>query len=374
MQSTAQGFLVYQLTNSPAYLGYVGLAAGIPTWLFSLYGGVISDRVSRRNMMIVTQAVMMLLAFILAGLTFAGIVQPWEIVVLSFLNGVANAFDAPARQAIVAELVSREDMGNAISLNATMFNLGITIGPTIAGLAYAILGPGWCFAINGISFLAVIAALAMMDIKPLPPRLHQASQSHELREGLNYVIATPTIGLLILIVMVITVFGISFATLLPAWSVVILHGDSATNGFLQSARGLGSLLGALLIASTSRFHFRGKALSVGTLLYPALVLLWAFIGSLPLSLLVLVGTGVSMMLVTNIANILVQSQVPDHLRGRVMSIYSLGFFGMFPLGAILYGAVAEWLGEQPTVIIFASITLVFSILLYFLAPRLRELN
>jgi MFS family permease len=374
MQSTAQGFLVYQLTNSPAYLGYVGFASGIPMWLFSLYGGVISDRVSRRNLMIVTQTVMMVLAFVLGGLTFAGIVMPWEIVLLSFLNGIANAFDAPARQAIVAELVSREDMGNAIALNATMFNLGITIGPAIAGLAYAALGPAWCFTINGISFLAVIVALAMMDIKPAPDRIRQGSRSQELREGLRYVIATPAIGLLILTITVVTVFGVSFATLLPAWAVQILHGDSATNGFLQSARGLGSLLGALIIASMARTTMRGKVLTIGTLVYPALILLWAFTSWLPLSLLILVGTGVAMMFVTNIANILVQSQVPDQLRGRVMGIYSLGFFGMLPIGSMIYGAAAEWVGEQTTVIACASVALVFGILLFIFAPSLRKME
>ena len=171
MQVTAQGFLVFQLTHSPAYLGYVGFASGVPIWLFSLFGGVVG-RVSRRNMLLITQTTMMILAFILAALTFLGLVQPWQIVVLAFALGVANAFDAPARQAFVVELVAREDLGNAIALNSTMVNLGTAIGPALAGVTYALFGPGWCFTINGISFLAVIIALLLMRLQPQQRRLY----------------------------------------------------------------------------------------------------------------------------------------------------------------------------------------------------------
>ena len=156
MQTTAQGYLVFQLTQSPAYLGYVGFAAGVPAWLFTLYGGVIADRMSRRTLMLITQTAMMILAFVLAGLVFAGLVQPWQIVTLAFLLGVANAFDGPARLAFVVELVDREDLTNAIALNATMFNLATATGPAMAGLAYALVGPAWCFMLNGLSFIAAI--------------------------------------------------------------------------------------------------------------------------------------------------------------------------------------------------------------------------
>jgi MFS family permease len=152
MQSTAQGYLVFELTRSPAYLGYVGFAAGVPSWLFMLYGGVVADRMSRRNLLLITQTVMMILAFGLAGLTFSGLIQPWHLILLAFGLGVANAFDAPARQAFVLEMVSREDLTNAIALNSTMFNLATVIGPAVAGVAYAILGPAWCFTLNGLSF------------------------------------------------------------------------------------------------------------------------------------------------------------------------------------------------------------------------------
>jgi len=168
MQATAQGFLVFELTRSSVYLGYVGFASGVPAWLFTLYGGFIADRIQRRNLLIMTQTSMMILAFILAGLTFLGIVQPWHIIALSFLLGVTNAFDAPARQAFVLEMVPREDLTNAVALNATMFNTGTAFGPAIAGITYAMFGPAWCFIINGVSFIAIIAALAMMKLIPHP--------------------------------------------------------------------------------------------------------------------------------------------------------------------------------------------------------------
>src|SRR5689334_14876397 len=193
MQATAQGYLVFQLTQSPAYLGYVGFAAGVPAWVFTLYGGVIADRMSRRTLMLITQTAMMLLAFVLAGLVFAGVAQPWQIIALAFLLGVANAFDGPARLAFVVELVEREDLTNAIALNATMFNLASATGPAMAGLAYALVGPGWCFMLNGLSFLAVIWALLRMRLEPRPPKARRGSTWADLGEGLRYILGERTI-------------------------------------------------------------------------------------------------------------------------------------------------------------------------------------
>ena len=186
MQSTAQGFLIFQLTDSPAYLGLVEFVSDIPSWVFMLYGGVIADRMPRRTLLVITQTAMLVLAFILAALTFAGLVQPWQIVLLAFLLGVAHAFDTPARQAFVLEMIEREDLGNAIALNATMFQSAVVVGPAVAGITYALLGPAWCFTINGISFIAVIVALLKMRLPPMVPRTHMtptdawvAQQLHE---------------------------------------------------------------------------------------------------------------------------------------------------------------------------------------------------
>jgi MFS family permease len=374
MQTTAQGFLVFQLTRSPAYLGYVGFAAGVPALLLTLYGGVLSDRVSRRTLLVITQTSMMILAFILAALTFARLVQPWHIVLLAFLLGVANAFDAPSRQAFVLEMVEREDLANAIALNSTMFNSATAVGPAVAGITYAALGPAWCFTLNGLSFIAVIAALLAMRLKPLAPRARATSALADLKEGLRYVAGHVVIRTLVLVVAMTAVFGMGFATLLPAWSVNILHGNSATLGFLQSARGVGSLAAALMIASLGRFRFKGRLFTLGSLVFPLFLLLFTAVRWLPLSLLVLAGMGWGLMIVFNMANALVQTHVSDELRGRVMGIYTIGFFGMMPVSALLAGGLAEVIGEPLTVALGALATLLFAGWLWLRVPQLRSLE
>jgi MFS family permease len=374
MQTTAQGFLVYEITRSPAYLGYVGFAAGIPTWLFMAYGGVFADRASRRRVLIATQSAMMVLAFVLAALTFLHLIQPWHIIVLAFLLGLANAFDAPARHAFVPDMVPREDLTNAIALNSTIFNSAIAIGPAVAGLTYALVGPAWCFTINGLSFLAVIAALMMMNVTDVKRDTGRHSAWEELKEGFGYVLGHPMIRTLILIVLVTGLFGSSFAVLIPAWAVDILHGNATTNGWLQSARGVGALLGALLIASLGRFTFRGRLLTLGTLSFPAILLLFALVHWLPLSLLTLLASGGALVFTFNIANALVQTLVKDELRGRVMGIYSLVFFGFLPVGALWIGLAAEKLGEPAAIIINSAVLLMFSALVALLVPRLRRLE
>ena len=374
MQFTAQGFLVFELTRSPAFLGYVAFAYGAPVWLFMLFGGVVSDRVVRRTIVLITQSTMMILAFILAGLTFLGHIQPWYIVLLAFGAGAANAFEVPARQAFVIELVAREDLSNAIALNSTMFNLATAVGPAVAGVAYATLGPAWCFMINGVSFIPVIAALLMMRLEPQPPRVHTGSAVDAFKTGAKYVWSHPTMRILIALVMVTTVSGMSFATLFPAWAVKILGGDAATNGFLQSARGAGSLVGALMIASSARVKIKGKLLMIGLLVFPVILLAWSATRWLPLSLILLGGVGWATIVVFNISNILVQMHVPDELRGRVMSIYMLSFFGMFPLGALLEGAVAQAIGEPITVALGALGALGFACWLWVRVPWLKTLE
>jgi MFS family permease len=373
MQTTAQGFLVFELTHSAIYLGYVGFATGVPSLLFMLFGGVVSDRAPRRSLLILTQTSMMALAFALAGLTFAGAVQPWMIVALAFGLGIANAFDAPARQAFVVEMVPREDLSNAIALNSTMFNLATVVGPAIGGLTYALLGPAWCFAVNGASFLAVIAALSRMQLTPAAPSV-RSSPLTDLREGLRYVASSATVLTLILVSGVTSLVGLAYSTLIPAWSVDQLGGGATTNGWLQSARGLGSLIGALMIASLGPFRSKGKLLTLGTLAFPALVVVFSFVRSLPLSVLVLVGVGWGYMVLFNMMNSLIQHEVPDGLRGRVMAFYSLSFNGLLPFGALLAGAAAGLLGEPQTVLLSGALLLAFGVALYLAAPRLRQLE
>lgn len=373
MQTTAQGFLIFQLTHSTAYLGYVGFAAGIPSWIFMLYGGVIADRMSRRNLLMITQTAMMILAFVQAGLTFLNIIQPWQIIVLAFLLGIANAFDAPARQAFVLELVDRRALTNAIALNSGMFNAATVVGPAVAGLTYAAFGAAWCFTINGLSFIAVIVALALMHIQQVARAPRTGRAIDQLKEGLRYTMSHSVIRTLIAVIGVGALFGSAYATLLPAWAVDVLGGNAMTNGLLQSARGVGSLVGALMIASMGVFIRRGRLLTIGTFVYPLLLIVFAFVQWLPLSLVVLAGVGWGAMVVFNMANTLVQTQVTDVLRGRVMGVYTLTFFGGMPLGALWAGALANYIGAPQTIVISGLISLAFALVFWVFTPRLRAL-
>ncbi len=374
MQNTAQGFLVFQLTDSPAFLGYVAFAAGLPTWFFTLYGGVIADRIPRRRLIIITQVGMMVLAFIQAALVFTGVVQPWHILVLAFFLGIANAFDAPARQSFVVEMVDHEDLTNAIALNSTMFNLATVVGPAVAGLTYAWLGPAWCFTINGISFIAVIISLALMK---LPKRQIEPAAGRVfalLKEGLQYTRRSADIMGILFLVGSVSVFASGMMTLIPAWAVHVLGGDATTNGLLLSARGFGSMSAGLFIAWLSRFHVRGKALSIGSLILPVLMVLFALTTNQTLSLIFLACTGFGFMLVVNNANAALQTSLPDQLRGRVMSIFILVFFGSQPLGSLFAGQLAEMTGEPVSVLVFSGLLLISALIVWIKLPRLRAMS
>lgn len=372
MQTTAQGFLIYELTRSPAYLGYASFASGAATWLFMLYGGVVADRVPRRTVLLCTQSYMMLLALVLAVLTALAVVQPWHILVLAFLLGVGNAFDAPARQAFVLEMVGREDLTNAIALNATMFNTAMAVGPAASGLVYAWLGPTVCFFVNGLSFLAVIAALLAMRLEDRPPPVRQPAL-RALSQGLRYALREPSIRALVGLAAALTLFGFSYVTLFPAWAVAVLGGNATTNGWLQSARGVGALAAALLIASLGRFDFRGRLLTVGSLAFPVVLLVFAFFRPIPLALAGAAGVGFASLMTLNLTNSLLQTTTSDELRGRVMSLYTLTLFGLMPIGALLTGLVAEHFSEPSAVAAAALATLACTASIAVLAPRLRRL-
>ncbi len=373
MQTTAQGYLVYEITQSPVFLGYVGFASGIATWFFTLWGGVIADRVPRRSLLVVTQSAAMLLAFVLAGLTFAHVVRPWHIIGLAFCLGVVNAFDAPARQSFVLEMVDRKDLTNAIALNATMFNAATATGPAFSGIFYAAVGPGWCFMINGVSFIAIIAALLLMRLAPRPVARAHDSFVAGMGEGFRAVAGNRLILAIMALAAGMSVFGMSSSTLMPAWAVHVLGGDARTNGLLQSARGLGSLAAAFGMASIGRFEFRGKLLTAGTFAFPIMLLGFSFTRHMGISLIVLAGVGAANITVMNLCNSLVQTLVSDDVRGRVMGIYTLAFFGSMPIGALLAGAVAEKAGAPFTMFAGAVLTLACAAAVALLVPRLRRL-
>jgi len=375
MQNAAQGYLIYKLTNSTAYLGYVSALAGLPSWVFTLFAGVMADRLPRRKVLIIVQSSMMVFAFILAALVFTDLVQPWHILVLAFFLGICNAFDAPIRQSFVLELVEdRNDLTNAISLNATMFTSAVVVGPAIGGLVYDWAGPEWCFTINGISFLAVIAALMMMNLPAFVSKSVERDIWKELKAGVSYTVNHPKIRMLIINLGITGMLLFGLITLIPAWAVNILGGDARTNGLLLSARGLGSLVAALMLASLGRYSNRGRLLTLAGFVMPVLMFIFAWVRWLPLSMTIMVGIGWAFIAVANNSNALVQSLAKDELRGRVMGVYTLVFFGASPIGSFVAGTLAASIGEPTTVIFAAILLLIYAGLVYWLTPGFRRLQ
>ena len=375
MQQVAQGWLVYQLTGSPFYLGLVGFFGAIPMWFFSLTAGALIDRFSRRHVLLVTQSVAMLLAFILSALVFAGVVQPWHILLLAFLLGINNAFDGTARQTFVKDMVGKPDMMNAIALNSAIFNMSRIIGPALAGITLALVGPAWCFLLNGLSYLAVIYGIFLMQMPNVVAALPRRSIVADIREGIQYIRRSPTITTIMLVVAVSAIFAVPYTTLLPAYASDVMHVDAQGFGFLSTATGVGALCGALMMASLSHVRRKGILLTIGNLMYPAALVLLSLSRSYPLSLLILAVAGWSFMTQQATANTLVQMQVPDELRGRVMSVYMLaGFSGMQPIGAMQAGTIAEQFGVPAGIGVGATIALLSGLFFLWRVPRLRQME
>jgi predicted MFS family arabinose efflux permease len=269
-------------------------------------------------------------------------------------------------------MVDREDLTNAIALNATMFHMATAIGPAVAGITYALFGPGWCFTINGISFIAVIVALKMMKLKPHVRPPTTGSVFSEFKEGILYVVRNDVVRVVIGIIAVNSMFTLSLNTLVPAWSVSVLGGDATTNGFLYSARGVGSLIGALTIATLGRISYRGKLVTLGSFVTPLLLMIFAAFRWLPASLLILAGVGVGTIMVMNLANALVQTSTPENLRGRVMGAYTWIFFGFMPVGSLWTGEVAARVGLSEAVLINGSLALLAAVIVWVFFPHLRK--
>ncbi len=382
MQSTAQQYLVYDLTNSTVLLGVVSFCAGIPIFLFTLFGGVIADRFSRRTLMLITQTAMMVLAFVLAALVFLKIVQYWHILILSTLLGVANAIDAPIRQSFVIELVDdRKDMINAISLNSTMFNLAVVMGPAVSGIVYFLVGPAWCFTINGFSFIAVIIALLLMRIPTTKKVKSQGSVFHDIGDGIRFVASKPAIMWLIISLGVVSMIGFGFVAQAPAWAKGVLGGDERTNGWMLTMRGIGSLLGALVIATWGHRKVLGKLWATGSALLPGAMILFACVpwmgfahpGMLVATFALLAAMGAGLMLMNNSSNAMVQEATPDEYRGRVMGIYTLIFMGGMPIGSLIIGSVAAGIGLPGTILAGAIILTLYLIVLWIFKPEIRKL-
>lgn len=371
MQNIAQAWLVYRLTGSSLLLGTVGFASQIPVFLIAPIGGMVADRYNRQRVVIATQVSSMLLAFVLSALTLTHRVQVWQILVLAALLGVVNAFDIPARQSFLVDMVGREDLMNAIALNSSMFNGARIVGPAIAGVLVASIGEGWCFFANGVSYIAVIIGLFMIAVDKPAGLATEGSALQHIVEGFRFVKRTGPIRTLLLLLGLVSLVGMPYTVLMPVFADRILHGGARGLGILMGATGVGALLGALTLASRSGLSGLGRWIAFSCGGFGFFLILFSFSRYFWLSAAILIPVGFCMMLDMSASNTLIQAMVPDHLRGRVMAVYSMMFMGMAPFGALLGGAVADRMGAPIAVSMGAVACVGGAILFGMRLPNLR---
>jgi MFS family permease len=371
MQSVAQSWLVYRLTGSSLLLGSTGFASQIPVFLVAPVGGIVADRFNRHRVVIITQISSMILAFILAALTLTRKVHVWHIFVLAALLGVVNAFDIPARQSFLVDMVGKEDLMNAIALNSSMFNGARIVGPAVAGILVASIGEGWCFFANAVSYIAVIIGLLLMK---LPPRFHRpplGSPLEHIIEGFRFVRRTAPIRAILLLLGLVSLVAMPYTVLMPVFADKILHGGARGLGILMGVTGVGALLGALTLATRRGVYGLGRWVAFACAGFGISLLLFAFSRHFWLSAALLLPVGFCMMLEMSSSNTLIQAMVPDHLRGRVMAVYSMMFMGMAPFGALLGGALADRVGAPITVSMGAIACLGGAALFGLRLPKIR---
>src|SRR3989441_10821900 len=373
MQTTAQLWLVYKLTGSAALLGVFGFASQVPMLFLSSLGGYVGDRYERHRGVIATQTASMMLAFVLAALTLAHLINEWELIAIAFLVGVVNAFDVPIRQAFLVQMVGKEDLPNAIALNSWIFNGARVVGPAIAGFAMAWVGEGWCFFLNGLSFLAVIVALLMMRIDRTEIRPSEGSPLKSIIQGFHFAMRDVPVRSALLLLSVLSLFGLQYSVFMPIYANEILKGGKRILGLLLSFAGVGAFLGALQFAA--RTHYKGLArwiaatsttCAIGLIIFSQARTFWLCAGVL----LVVGFAATSQMAATNT---LIQNRVPDELRSRVMAVYATMFMGVQPIGALIAGGIARRIGAPYTLTVFGSLVLLGSLVFLFrVVMRLRS--
>jgi MFS family permease len=374
MTQLATVWLVYRLTDSPLMLGVVAFTSQIPSFFLSPFGGVFADRFSRHRTLIGTQVLAMLQSLTLAVLALTGTIQIPHIIALSLFQGFVNAFDAPARQAFVPELIERrEDLANAIAVNSTMFNGARLIGPAIGGLLLARVGAGYCFLIDGISYIAVIIGLLAMQIESKRISFSDVSPIQRIKEGFTYAFGFPPIRAILLNAALISLFGIQYTVIVPIYAEKILGGGAETLGFLMAASGIGALAGGIYLATRKTVVGLGKVIVLAATILGLGLIAFSISRHLPLSLFTMLFVGLGTILQIASSNTVLQTIVEEDKRGRVMSLFTMSFLGMTPFGNLLGGALAERIGAPTTLIIDGIICILTSIFLAKQLPSLRRL-
>jgi MFS family permease len=374
MQRIAMPWMVYHMTGSTLLLGVVSFAGQIPSFLLSPLAGVLTDRVSRYRVLVVSQILSMIQAFVLAGLTLSGVIQIWQIVALSVSLGCINAFDVPARHSFVIDMLEKkEDLGNAIALNSLMFNGARLIGPSVAGIILASAGEGVCFLINAVSFIFVVSSLFMMKLKNKELKNHDSIMIKDLRDGLRYTFGFPPIKHLIYLLGTVSLMGMSYSVLMPVFAKEILHGGSNTYGFLMGAAGFGALLGALFLASRKTVLLLGRIVPGAALLFGSGLIILSLSRTFALSIVLMVFIGLGMMMQSASSNTILQTITDDDKRGRVMSFYTMAVMGTAPFGSLLAGALAKVIGAPWTMFAGGLATIVGALFFLRKLPELKLL-
>jgi MFS family permease len=361
MQRTAVSWVVYTMTHSPLMLGVTAFASQFPSFLFSLAGGIASDRYNRYKLLLLTQTASMVQAVLLTILTFTAHYKVWEILSLSVLLGVINAFDVPARQPLVHEMIGdQNDLPNALAFNSSMVNLARLLGPALSGIVLQKFGAGICFLLNAISFVAVIVSLLFMKLPPYKKPAIKKKASSEFVEGFTYLLTTPAIGIMILLLTLVSLLVLPYNTLLPVFAKVIFKGDAATFGYINSFIGLGAVSGALFLASLKAGANLKKILLVNTIIFGISLMVFSHLTYFPLAMLFAVLCGYGTMSQTTICNTVIQTEAHPAMRGRVISYFAMSVFGMLPLGSLLIGMVSEHIGAPNTILCEGIIALVIA--------------
>jgi MFS family permease len=373
MQRVAVGWLVYRLTGSALLLGVVGFVSQIPTFFLAPFAGVVADRMDRRRVVIATQALAGAQALLLALLVISGHISVWHIITLSTLLGISNAFDVPARQSFLHEMLeNKADLGNAIALNSTVVNAGRLIGPSIAGILIAVAGEGVCFACNAVSYGAVIIALLCMKITGRPRPVRTTHVLQELTEGIRYAGAFLPIRNVLLFLALISLVGMPYTVLMPVFARDILHSGPHGLGFLMGGAGAGALAGALYLASRRNAAGLERLIPTAATIFGCALIAFSLsrVYWLSLSIIPLVGFGMMVQMASS--NTLVQVLVDDDKRGRVMSLYAMAFMGMAPFGSLMAGSLAKWVGAPRTVLIGGVCSLCGTVIFVLALPAMRK--
>lgn len=373
IQTVAQQWLVFELTNSAFLLGVVGFLGSIPVFVLSLFGGVLADRLNKRNILIATQIAFMFLAFLLAVMTQFKIITPVQIMIIALCNGVVMAFDAPSRQSIVVELVGKEYLFNAIALNSVAFNSSRIIGPAFAGILIAAIGMSGCFYVNGISFLAVIVALIMIKINKKKNINPNNTAWRDVCDGLKFVRNNRTILILIIMVGIVSLFGIAYVILMPIFANDVLKVGVKGLGMLMSSSGIGALIAALILARLENFRHKGRFLIISSFVFSVSLILFSLSKIYLLSLITLIFIGGSSVAAIATINTLLQTNVPDEFRGRVMSVFMLTFAGMMPFGNLIAGVLAHFLGVSISVMINGIICAALFLIINIAYPEIKDI-